>query len=133
MHARTLRTFACGCGLGVGLLLAGCLMPGATVDQGQTAQQTRAFTDAARPLQPRSDTPANDPLLLSWTAVSGATHYQVYLGIDTNPPLLAVVDRTSLYVRDLPECATHHWRVVAMDDDGNLISSPTWQFETRCP
>jgi hypothetical protein len=68
---------------------------------------------------------------LRWSAVAGAEMYAIYLGVDPNPPLVATQRESSLLVRDLPECTTHYWRVVAMSAD-DAVSSVTWSFETAC-
>jgi hypothetical protein len=121
--------------LAAGLFAAGCLMDDQMMQQAnddQTARRT-AFVIAPRPSSPRPQ--QEDVLtstLLSWTPVPGATKYEIHLGVDTRPPLLVTVFRTNYLVRDLPECTVHYWRIVAMNDEGETISSPTETFTTRC-
>lgn len=110
------------------LLLAGCLPQGATpdVDTGNSALK------APRRVAPAADAGVRlDNLRLSWIGSAAATEYQVYLGVDPNPPLLTTVTTTSYVVRDLPECSTIYWRVVAVGVD-STVSGPTWRFETKC-
>jgi hypothetical protein len=69
---------------------------------------------------------------LTWTDTAGATEYEVYLGTDPNPPLFANSLSNGINIRDLPRCTVHYWRVVALNGDEALISTPTWQFTTFC-
>ena len=62
----------------------------------------------------------------------GRMEYDLYFGVDPNPPLVASLAQTSQDMIDLPVCTTHYWRVVARNDTQS-ISSPTWKFKTRCP
>lgn len=114
---------------------SGCLFTDAALVAAGDASAARrsTFSIAPRPGSPRQQA-ENVPtsVLLSWSPVPGATRYDVYLGLNTDPPLLATVNRTNYLVRDLPACAVHFWRVVATDDAGNAVSSPTQQFTTRC-
>jgi hypothetical protein len=123
---------------GLGLLvaaasMAGCLIPGvnAPTEDGAQARQSPGLSAARRisPAENREVLPA--VLQLNWTAVSGATAYEVYLGVDTLPPLIAQVSSSSIVVRDLQSCSEQYWRVVAIVD-GQRISSPTWKFMTSC-
>ncbi len=111
--------------------VAGC--PVQSPPAGDAGRQAPRLV-APRPIRPAVDAEGvqTDFLLLTWTAVPGATQYEVYLGLDLNPPLIATTDTTSLLVSDLPGCATHQWRVVAVRDDGSRVSSATWRFTTRC-
>lgn len=111
--------------------LAGC--PVQSLSDNDTARQAPRLV-VPRPIRPAVDAEdvQQDFLLLTWTAVPGATQYEVYLGLDLNPPLIAVTRSTSLLVNDLPGCAKHQWRVVAVRDDGTRVSSATWRFTTRC-
>lgn len=125
--------------LGIGILMAAAL-PGCTfvpteqvtagAGTGQTARTT--LTAPRRVTPTRTEGVATTFLHLTWTAVPGASAYEVHLGPDTNPPLIASVSTTSLLVRDLPECTIHYWRIVALNDE-DAVSSVTWKFETRCP
>ena len=127
MHRTTLSLLT-GAAL---VALAGC--PVQDLPQADAARQAPRLT-APRPIRPAVDAEdvQTDFLLLTWTAIPGATRYEVYLGLDLNPPRVATTDTTSLLVSDLPGCATHQWRVVAVRDDGSRVSSVTWRFTTRC-
>ncbi len=111
--------------------LAGCPVP--SLSDNDAARQAPRLV-VPRPIRPAVDAEdvQQDFLLLTWTAVPGATRYEVYLGLDLNPPLIAVTDSTSLLVNDLPGCAKHQWRVVAVREDDSRVSSATWRFTTRC-
>lgn len=125
--------------------LCGCVMPqveeaaaaggGAADVNTQTRTATVAAASVPRRISPRADAEVSSILAnFVWTSVPGAAAYEVHMGVDTNPPLVAVVTDTALLVRDLPECADQYWRVAALDADGaELVSSPTWPFSTRCP
>lgn len=116
---------------------SGCLIPGVNTGEGDADAQLRSpqGINAARPLGPRVGEIDVIPTItqLNWTAVPSAVAYDVYLGIDPLPPLVTRTDASNLVIRDLPECAQHYWRVVAVFEDGTFISSPTWTFTTRCP
>jgi hypothetical protein len=88
--------------------------------------------DAPSRLSPRiQDDVMPNLVYLSWTNVADADHYEVYVGPDTNPPLVATVTVNNHVMRDLPECTEHYWRVVAVRGDSR-ISSAVWIFKTRC-
>ena len=89
--------------------------------------------DAPQRLSPRiTDDLQTNLVYLSWTAVTGVESYAVYVGPDTNPPLVATVTVNNYVVRDLPECSRQYWRVVALRGE-SAVSSTTWNFTTRCP
>lgn len=118
-------------------LVAGCIIPGIN-DENADVSTARGSAEFGS-LAPRRITPTQEDgvpanvVQLSWTGVAGAVQYSVFLGPDTNPPLLVTVSDRSYVVRYLSECTTHYWRVVATDADGNSVSSPVWRFTTQCP
>jgi len=118
------------------LLLSGCIIPGVNDEQAGDQGAARRLPTIVAPRavspQPDAEDVQTAVLQLFWTATPGATAYDVHLGLDTNPPLVATVTGTSLVLRDLPECSTQYWRVVAVRED-DAVSSPTWKFTTRCP
>lgn len=119
------------CAFSIALLMGGC-PPLTTPADGDTNQTGKSLSIAPRRIAPSSD--ENLPtatLVLSWTAVPGASAYSVFFGVDSNPPFMVRVTNTSITVRDLPDCAPHFWRVVAESGDAS-VSSPTWTFTTRC-
>jgi hypothetical protein len=118
----------------VSLLGGGCVIPGINdvTTGGDTDEQSEIFIAPTR-LSPlaEEDVP-NGFIGLAWAAVPGATEYDVFFGVDPNPPLVASVTAPGYDLIDLPTCATHYWRVVARNDT-QALSSPTWQFKTVCP
>lgn len=119
---------------GAALMVAGCLIPGinAPANNGTISAGQTPGLSAARRISPTEDQEVLPSVVqLNWTAVSGATAYDVYLGVDTLPPLIAEVTNTSIVVRDLQSCTDQYWRVVAIVGD-QQISSPTWSFSTSC-
>lgn len=139
MYARTRRSqsirvlFALAGSLALG---GGCIIPGINdaTDDGTTDQaaRTEVFVAPQR-LAPLAEENLPSAFVgLAWTAVPGAMEYDLYFGVDPNPPLVASLAQTSQDMIDLPVCTTHYWRVVARNDTQS-ISSPTWKFKTRCP
>ncbi len=97
---------------------------------------TCGFTGAAPSLAAPADTASNQPIAmtLSWNALAGTAHYDVYLGT-TNPPTIrhAVVSAptTSLQVH-VASGKTSYWQVKAVPVCGNSAptTSPIWSFST---
>lgn len=123
--------------IGLTLLFAlpagGCLFTAADSEGGSAEFPALDGFDAPSRLSPRIDDDVMPNLVyLSWTSVSGADRYEVYVGPDTNPPLVATVTVNNHVMRDLPECTEHYWRVVAVRGDSR-VSSAVWIFKTRCP
>jgi len=69
---------------------------------------------------------------LTWSAVSGATSYDVYFGVG-NPPLVANVAGTSWPITGASANLTYTWRIVARGASGTLASSDSWSFSTVPP
>ena len=121
------------------LWLSGCLFgpfsPPANTTGASSASQTRGLNQVAlRQVSPlNSQDVFPDFVQLAWTAVPGATSYDVYLGLDGTAPLVANVKDTTYQARDLLPCTAHFWRIVAMNDNGDFVSGPFWSFKTRCP
>lgn len=98
-----------------------------------------SFSTAATPmppLSPNGPVPADaavnvDPTVrLRWAHDPSATSYEVYLGTDANPQLVATVSGPSCQpVEPLPRGSTHFWRVVAVNEvgatAGPLCASPS--------
>lgn len=131
-----IRLVRIGVAAGIAGMMGGCIIPGVNEENADaSARSTAQFGSVApkriSPTQPTGISPT--VVQLSWTSVSGAVSYEVYLGPDTNPPLLVRVNANSYVVRDLSECLTQYWRVVAIDADGAIVSSAIWSFTTRCP
>ena len=79
------------------------------------------------PLNGANGMPANSTL--TWSAVSGATSYDVFFGTG-NPPLAANVASTSWAIAGATPNVTYSWHVNAKNAAGTLASSPTWSFST---
>lgn len=113
-------------------LAAGCLFSGVDVPLTDDAAARTFALQAPRRVSPREDQAvAPDFARLAWVTVPGADQYELFVGQDTNPPLTARIAGTDFILRDLPECATLYWRVVARRGE-QFVSSPTWTFQTRC-
>jgi hypothetical protein len=66
---------------------------------------------------------------LTWSAASGATSYDVYIGTSSPPPMVANVSATS-YSRTV--CGSNtvcYWMIVARNE-GGTAASQTWSFTT---
>jgi len=67
---------------------------------------------------------------LSWSAVSGATSYDVYLSTATSPAFYTNTTSTSVTASSLTAGATYYWRVVAKNACGSGTTSATRSFTT---
>jgi hypothetical protein len=68
---------------------------------------------------------------LHWTASSGATTYDVYLGTSSTPPLVTSITGTSYTPgAALSRRTTYFWKVVAKNTSGT-VTSPVWSFTIR--
>lgn len=115
--------------------VAGCVTTGEPLaDDASASSRTSPTLIAPLRVSPRGDLKVHpDFLQLLWTSSPGATEYQVFLGPDTNPPLLVTVRSNNYTVRDLTDCTKYYWRVVAINAEGESVSTAMWSFETRCP
>jgi hypothetical protein len=100
---------------------------------------TYSFTTASSCTLPGTATisaPANNATgvatstTLSWSAVSGATGYDVYFGTATSPSLYASPSTSSLAVSSLSGATKYYWRVVAKNACGSGTSTATMSFTT---
>ena len=99
---------------------------------------TRSFTvlQVAPPAAPILTAPANGAVgisltpALSWTAASGATSYDVYLGTSPAPPLVANITATVYGPGTLSEGTTYYWQVAARNAGGSTRSA-IWSFTTQ--
>ncbi len=107
---------------------------------GSTSSATWRFATAAAPgptapPAPVNPVPANGasgiPVTqaLSWSACSGATSYDVYLGTSAAPGLVGTVTAAAYTPASLAAGTTYYWRVVAKNSAGST-SSATWSFAT---
>ncbi|MBU1651959.1 hypothetical protein KKA00_07040 [bacterium] len=111
----------------VTLLLTSC-------EESATDPERQAPYDPAVP-SPADGATLTSPLqYLSWNCTDpngDALTFQVYLGTDDDPPLIAENLTSNVYFpEDLEQAVTYHWKVVATDDAGNSTTSPVWHFTT---
>ena len=66
---------------------------------------------------------------LSWSALTGATSYDVYFGTG-NPPFAGNVSGNSWPISGASPNVTYTWRVVAKNGTATLRSSDSWSFTT---
>jgi hypothetical protein len=66
---------------------------------------------------------------LRWTAASGATSYDVYLGTSPSPTLVKNTTATNYSPAELAGSTIYYWRVVAKNSVGSA-SSVVWSFTT---
>jgi sugar lactone lactonase YvrE len=87
----------------------------------------------AAPLSPANGaTGVSTTPTLTWTAVSGATSYEFYLGTSMPPPFVATTTANSYSPGALSPATQYFWRVVAKNS-GGPSSSLTWGFATQAP
>jgi len=72
--------------------------------------------------------------MLSWTCTDPEKDpvvFDVYLGPETEPPLVKSGHTSNVYDPDTLMFETrYHWKIVAKDDQGNKTSGPVWTFST---
>lgn len=110
--------------------------PSPTATSTPTPTPTPTAT-VALPGVPSNPSPANGSIgnsttpVLSWSASSGATSYDLYFGTSSSPGLvLSNVSSTRVQASGLASGRTYYWRVVAKNAKGSNSSS-TWRFTTR--
>ena len=68
---------------------------------------------------------------LSWDAVSGATAYKVFYGIDSSTTTaLPETSSTSVTLPTLPEGTLHYWKVVPTNARGDASGCDVISFTT---
>jgi hypothetical protein len=83
---------------------------------------------AASSLAPTLSAPANGASgisqtpTLTWSAVTGATSYDVYFGTSPTPPLVTNTTSTSYSPAALVTGTTYYWRIVGKNDTGSTTS-----------
>ncbi|MGK2857126.1 MAG: pre-peptidase C-terminal domain-containing protein [Thermoanaerobaculia bacterium] len=92
----------------------GCTLPATTTLSSPAAGATAVATSPS----------------LSWSAVSGATSYDVYLSTASNPAFLKNVTTTSTSVGPLTAGAVYYWTVTAKNACGAGPASATRSFTT---
>jgi C-terminal processing protease CtpA/Prc len=68
--------------------------------------------------------------VLTWTASTGATSYDLYFGASSTPPLVTNTTAARYSAGSLALGSTYYWRVVAKNGSGS-VSSATWSFSTQ--
>lgn len=106
---------------------------------GSTSSTVWSFaTQGVPPSTPANLLPANGAgsvsttPVLSWTASSGASSYDVYFGTSSTPALAGNTASTSYSPGTLAAGTTYYWQVVAKDSSGNTASA-TQSFTTAAP
>jgi len=91
---------------------------------------TQAPPSSPTLMSPVNAGPANNPPTLSWSAVSGATSYDVYLGASQPLPFVSNVAAGTGYTPGAPLASgvTYSWFVVARNGSSSSVPSPTWSF-----
>ena len=104
-----------------------------------TATQLAVFgLMGSLPAAPTLLSPANGAMnvsqvpLLSWSASSGATSYDVYYGTTSPPPLLGNQTATSYAPPELAGSTMYYWMIIARNAAGTA-ASPIWSFTTGGP
>jgi beta-glucanase (GH16 family) len=69
---------------------------------------------------------------LTWSAASGATSYDVYLGTASSPPMVANTTATTYASPALASGTVYYWQIVARSSGGTAASA-TWSFTTGAP
>jgi fibronectin type 3 domain-containing protein len=96
---------------------------------------TWSFTTSATLAAPQLTSPVNGSTglgattALAWTAVNGATAYEVYFGTSSNPPLVATTSSVNYTVATPGAGQKYYWRVLAKGA-ASTASSATWSFTT---
>ena len=101
---------------------------------------TFSFTVASAPPPASSGptliTPANGATgvslrpLMQWSAVSGATTYDVYIGAAPSPGYIGSISSTAVYISGLQSGTAYYWKIVARTPSGAL-SSTVASFRTN--
>jgi hypothetical protein len=68
---------------------------------------------------------------LSWSAVSGATSYDLYAGSSNPPSYVGNVTSTSSSLSGMASGTTYYWYVVAKNTSATSAASSTWSFTTQ--
>ncbi len=105
---------------------------------GSALSQVRSLRTVAGvpPGTPTSPSPLYDAtgiatsVTLSWAAASGATSYDVYLGVSSTPSLVATVNNPNYTVSGLSGTSVYNWRVVAKNAFGETAAL-FWRFTTQ--
>lgn len=75
---------------------------------------------------------SGNTMTLEWAAAPGARNYDVYLGTETDPPLVQTTTEPTLTVAVTPG-QTYNWEVVARNGCGQTPVAGTWAFTVTAP
>lgn len=124
----------CGCGLSVLEIGAVALLGGGAAAALGSSSGGSGGSKLQPPAEPITPSPAHEAdnvsnlANLSWTALSGADGYRVYLGKSFNPPLVGENSGAASYdPGPLDYESQYYWKVVAFNDAGNTTSA-LWSF-----
>jgi len=68
---------------------------------------------------------------LSWSASTNTNSYQIYLGVEPDPPLLGTTTTSTTYtVTNLKKNTRYYWKIESRRTCGNSNPSPIWYFTT---
>ena len=103
---------------------------------GQSAFVTKFTATPAPPPAPALSSPADGAsgvsvsAVLSWSASSGATSYNVYLGASSSPSLVTNSTGVTYSTAALAAGTTYYWQAAAVNANGST-ASPIWSFTTQ--
>jgi hypothetical protein len=67
---------------------------------------------------------------MQWTAVSGATTYDIYIGTTSSPGFIGTINATAVRVTGFRSATVYYWKVVARTPSGSF-SSAVGSFKTN--
>lgn len=103
-----------------------------------TGNSVRCILETSIPEKPENPAPDSSSIdviefiELSWTHSDPSAVFDVYLGTDTLPQLVGYhLTELSFDPSDLEYLTKYYWRVVAINSNGNAVSSNLWDFTSR--
>ncbi len=100
---------------------------------------TWSFTTCALPSCPAGPAPPDAAMgvstsaTLTWSAVSGASSYDLYFGATSPPPLASNVSTPSYAPGTLSASTTYYWKIVPKSACGDAAGCVEWSFTTCAP
>jgi hypothetical protein len=112
---------------------ANCIGDGFSVWSGPFAFNVINCTTLVSPTDGQTNVDINaGAAQLTWSAVAGATSYDVYLGAtSTTMNLLGNIAATTVGITGLLNSTTYFWKIVAKSGALGAASCPTWSFTTE--
>ena len=89
-----------------------------------------APTCASGPSPSNGASGISTPVTLTWSAVSGADGYAVYLGTSSSPAYLGTVYSPSCNTGSLSAGTPYYWQIVPFNTYGSPSGCPVWSFTT---